>query len=280
MAFTTLNSFSKNIKYPAIHNLNQGSQTTAIDATGTSNTIVVFNSSGTLNLTAKTTVTTINYLIVAGGGGGGGFYSASGSTQQSGGGGAGGYILGKVILSPGYYDIFVGLGGAKGSNGQMSSFIGKIAIGGAAPPTETSYNVFSSPGIGGSGGGGTSVYTGSFNLTNPGAGTISQGYGGGKALANGTKRIGAAAGGGGATSVGGSANTSTYATGKGGTGITINSINLEGFPGTSVFCTGGDGGSTTLVTVASNTGNGGNGSTNKLLNPTAGGSGKVIITYI
>lgn len=123
----------------------------------------VFESSGSLIVTAGET-TQADVLIVGGGGSGGG--------GQGGGGGGGGVVYGtSVTLSVGTYPVTVGSGGAAiptavtygsdGNNGSPSSFNGVTALGGGGGlrnnygwPTYPSAPSGLAPNIANSGGGG------------------------------------------------------------------------------------------------------------------------------
>jgi hypothetical protein len=165
------------------------------------------------------------YLVVAGGGGGGSLVT---TTPGGGGGGAGGMLAasGASLEAGAVYTATVGAGGAKDADGSDSSLIGSgvslTAVGGGKG---ASYSGSTSPGIGGSGGGGR------FNAVAGAAGTVGQGNDGGDGDSSGQ----GAAGGGGNTAAG------TDATGgspgfAGGTG-TANSIT-----GSAVNYAGGGGG--------------------------------------
>jgi hypothetical protein len=124
----------------------------------------VFESSGTLTVSAGSAW--VQYLMCAGGGGGGG------STYRGGaGGGAGGLLQGHYLLTPASYSVVIGTGGAggvgsaNGANGTDTEALGFTAVGGGGGARNR--NSRDSGNDGGSGGG-------SISLT-PGRGVIGQG---------------------------------------------------------------------------------------------------------
>ena len=147
--------------------------------------------------TGSTTVTVTH--LVGGSGGGSGPTIAGGLT---GGGGAGAVLQGSTVVSAGSYPVVVGLGGAVGVNGSLSSWNGVTAPGGGRGGAESEAGQ-----SGGNGGGaGNAKYVGSGgDLGNsddwqsyPG-GTGTNGYNGG------SDHINAAGGGAGAGSAGSAA---------------------------------------------------------------------------
>lgn len=214
--------------------------------TGTNNVIIptfdnpdfslaFFSTSGTFTVNKNL----ICDILVVGGGG-------AGKTQIGGGGGGGAvvYVTGATI-TPGTYNVVVGLGAqTEGTKGNNSSFVNIIAEGGGAGGT---FGDNLSGGIGGSGGGagcdgtdgnpynfggvkGTSSSLGGFT------GTI-YGNNGGDALARSGGLL-AGGGGGGAGQVGGNGNIAFNCQGGvGGNGIQIN------IDGRNLYWGGGGGGS-------------------------------------
>lgn len=240
-------------------------------------TVVNFSSNGTFVWAGASS--NVSVLVVGGGGG------ASGGTDYRAGGGAGGYLTNTTYyVSPGSYSVVVGLGGAKGVNGTLSSFGILTAIGGGAGSTGSSKGS-----LGGSGGGG--AYT---NLLG-GEGTAGQGYAGG----NGTVGAGynSMGGGGGAGALGGNGVQDTNP-GNGGVGVS-NSISgttqyyagggaggmQNGFGGGCAGALGGLGGGGNCSNTGNNnaingTGGGGGGTTDAGHSGGAGGNGIVIIRYL
>ena len=119
----------------------------------------------------------VEYLIVGGGGGAG--------SDMGGGGGGGGFLTGTTTVTAQTYTITVGDGGASsavayaannanGADGGNSSALGLTAIGGGGGGGgHRGDNMQNQPGrLGGSGGGAAG------RMTNPGAGTAGQGFGG------------------------------------------------------------------------------------------------------
>jgi len=253
------------------------------------NTIHIFNTSGTLlplsSLTAQ-------YLVVGGGGGG-----------ASGGGGAGGFRTGTgvTIDTNSNYVITVGSGGSGGvggsgtpasTNGANSVFLNITSAGGGNGARIGNSGELSG-GSGGSGGGGGGF---SNSITNGGSGNTpstspSQGNNGGS---NGTQLSSPypAGGGGGASAVGGNGSGGSIS-GNGGAGtassISGSSVTYAGGGGGGSYGsgtagTGGAGGggagsgTTTGTSGTAGTGGGGGGS---YVSGTGGngGSGVVIISY-
>ena len=131
------------------------SNTTFTDDTGTSYRIEAFETVGDDALAVCADVT-VDVLVVAGGGGS--------NAEHSGGGGAGGVVFNESIdLSPGNYTISVGAGGAAvpngrpapgGNNGENSSALDFVAIGGGSSGAYDDENNAEDTGkAGGSGGG-------------------------------------------------------------------------------------------------------------------------------
>lgn len=179
----------------------------------------------------------VDYLVVAGGGGGGGQRI---SGYGGSGGGAGGVLQGSINLTTGKFDIVVGSGGAKESNGEdsrLSNFAVALGGGGGAGPESTT------PKSGGSGGGGIPLY-------GPASGTPGQGHPGGLASTQ------AGGGGGGAGQAGGNGGPDARDAGDGGAGL------ASDITGATMYYGGGGG--------ASN-GNGGTGG--KVSNGGIGGGG-------
>lgn len=186
----------------------------------------------------------IDYLIVAGGG--------SSGADNAGGGGAGGLLSGSsYTLTAGVdYPTVVGNGAAAG-DGNNSTFLGFITIGGGAGGGN-----YDSGSDGGSGGGG--AY---FDADYPGgSGSLGQGFDGGAGIANtpsatppSRNEDGAGGGGGGASEVGEDA-TRTLGIPKAGDGGD-GSQWLDG----NYYAGGGGGGVTNIGTVLSTGGLGGGG---------------------
>ena len=194
--------------------------------------------------------------LVVGGGGPGGYYAG-------GGGGAGGYYSNDALgVTPGAeYSILVGVGGtaatsatAYGSNGGNSSIVGdKVNIemlgGGAGGNGHLNNQTATLAGRNGGSGGGT-AWAG--NAT--GSGTEGQGHDGGDVPA-GQYQQNLAAGGGGASAVGGSIefsdNNQTKGSGTGGNGRSCD------ITGESLYYAGGGSGGAKLVTNQNGTGTAG-----------------------
>ena len=209
----------------------------------------------------------IEYVLVAGGGAGGGSDPGLGG---GGGGGAGGMITGTFNVSAGNYSLIVGAGGAgnyrtRGSSGGNTTGFGVTAIGGGGGGDGDAGGASSGLSGGSGGGGGYRTYT---TQANGGAGTSGQGYAGSGVWG------GSASGGGG----GGKAGPGSQNTGSGGGSGGIGGPGLAWFDGVT-YAKGGQGGASSGITGASNTGNGGDGmyadSTGK-----NGGSGVVVLRYL
>ena len=194
-------------------------------------TVHYFTSTGNSTFTV-TKGGEFEYLIVAGGGGGGS--SPTNNNDGCGGGGAGGFLTGKIHLSPQSYSITVGAGGlginsalTPGTDGQNSSAFGLIAIGGGGGATQNQAGR-----SGGSGGGAGNG--GSAGPDAGGAGTSGQGNAGGNISTSNFNWVGA--GGGGAGEAGRSGNQGTIGQGRGGTGLSSD------ISGSVAFYSGGGGG--------------------------------------
>jgi len=235
--FSTFNSFQSNMhKKPKSLVITGGGSGGTLSKNGNyfNNT---FLSSGTFTITQTTTV---NYLIVAGGGGSG---YTDGTINSA--GGAGGYKLGSITLNSGSYVVTVGNGGYQqggySGSGDNSIFNDIIATGGGAGggQSDNSY-----PGRDGGSGGGGNTFNATMTPRPFGLGITGQGNNGGvtftklNTTTNGTSIL-STGGGGGATSVGITPTLNIPA--NGGTGITISSSNLSGYPNSTTFCGGGGG---------------------------------------
>ena len=119
---------------------------------------VRFTSSGTLTvLSGKATVS----AYVLGAGGGGAFYARSESHLYHASGGGGGYQTVEVELTPGTYDVVIGVGGAgKASKGQASSGGDTTAFGTVSTGGKGGYTAY--PGSAGGTGGTPNGNSGSF----------------------------------------------------------------------------------------------------------------------
>jgi hypothetical protein len=235
------------------------------------NTVHTFNTSGTLIPIVSLSA---SYLIVAGGGGG-----AKRDGAMGGGGGAGGLLSGSGITidTNSTYLVTVGSGGAAatsdlaaGGSGTSSSFsiVPTTAIGGGGGGPTNSAGL-----SGGSGGGGSHASGGG------GPGTSGQGNNGGAVSGNigggggGAGAVGTTSGGNGlASSISGTSTTYAGGGGGGGNGVTGGS---GGTGGGGAGANGSVGG----VAGTANLGGGGGGGGYNTLNPAAGGSGVVIISY-
>ncbi len=241
---------------------------------------------------APANVKEVEYLIVGGGGGG-----------DEGGGGGGGFREGETTVTPGTtYQIWVGVGGPPGKNGQDSSALGIVAKGGGGGGGERGGRTSYKGGDGGSGGGATANGTGGRHV---GKGTPRQGHDGG---VSGRSEWGGGGGGGGAGGPGKkvTGSVSRYV-GRGGNGGDGKSSSITG---QQKFYAGGGGGGANIGTKADgqftnaggvggsggggrgarndrgtgdngnpNTGGGGGGSEVQG-NGSKGGSGIVIIRYV
>ena len=130
----------------------------------------IFETDGELEVLADVDV---DVMLVGGGGGNGGTYTNWGT----GGGGAGAVIEDNVSLTPGTYDVNIGLGGESLNNGGNTTAFGLTAIGGGRGGKRTG----TAPNDGGSGGGAPGWYnTAPAQLVFPGgAPEAGQGHKGG-----------------------------------------------------------------------------------------------------
>lgn len=240
--------------------------------------------SSTFQVTSAPVGATVSVLVVAGGGGGGGGDFGA-NDDQSGGGGAGGYCeQTNRAVTAASYGVTVGAGGTAGgwdyvnaTRGGNSLFDTVTAHGGGAGQN------FYSPSLvnGGSGGGGAG-WEGSYV-----AGGISTQANSGGATCYGNAGYSAYAGGG-----GGAGGAGTGDAGGPGRYSTISGTNKAyaggGAPGGVSGMYGGNGGvggggSAILYAStpgAANTGGGGAGGGYDFGDPTAGGSGIVIVRYL
>lgn len=203
-----------------------------------SDTVVIFNGTGTTTWTVPSEVTSIRYLVVAGGGSGG--YTAN---SGAGGGGAGGMKAGiGLSVTPGSnIPITVGTGGAlatsaQGNDGTGSSLGSLVTTtggggGGKAYLTSAGRN-------GGSGGGG-----GADSTNSGGSGISGEGNAGGNCPGSG---IYGGSGGGGKSGAGSPGSTS--GDGNGGAGA------VDDITGSSVYYAGGGGGAGHSTYAAKGTG--------------------------
>jgi hypothetical protein len=197
--------------------------------------IHTFTSSGTF--TALNTGT-VEYLIVAGGGGGGG-------RRHAGGGGAGGLLTNidsyKLFVTPNNYSIIIGAGGIGGSplsnsfNGNNSSGLGIMAIGGGSGGNHGYTNITSVERAGDGGSGGGSAHT--TNLA-PGSGTFGQGFAGSRNAPD--RAICPSGGGAGGAGVANGYGGEGYETGAGDQGGPGRQVNIDG---NNHYWAGGGGGS-------------------------------------
>jgi hypothetical protein len=232
----------------------------------------------------------VEYLIIAGGGAGSSDFSCG---MAGGAGGAGGYRTATgYVVSDQDYTITVGAGGVgvqyqRGVNGAHSIFDTITAAGGGGGGLGCSTYPANLGRNGGSGGGQTSGFGGSFPwpeaLGNTPATSPVQGYNGGQDILS----YGyAAAGGGGAGGPGGNTGAGPYSGGDGGIG------RYSSITGTSICRAGGGAGNGWLGNhgtpgCGGGTPYGGNGTPNSggggagLVggNPGNGGSGVVILRY-
>lgn len=211
-----------------------------------------FTGSGTLNITALSTspvLNNISYLLVGGGASGGNSISGNGG---AGGGGAGDFITGSFTATISSNSVLVGSGGAasvvlgaRGNNGNVTSFIGINAIGGGygGSGADTADKI----GGNGASGGGGGYYLGTKGFTTGVRGT------------DGANATGIIGGGGGGSRTAGSLR-------NGGNG------DPSSISGTSVsFCGGGGAGTNDSPTSQGGIGGGGNGANLTLfLGSTAG----------
>lgn len=231
---------------------------------------VVFSNPGTYTWTVPADVTLVHVVAV---GGGGGTRSTSSSHQDGGGGGALAWKNGISVVPGQSYTIVVGAGGAAGTAGSDSSFLGLIAGGGAA----------GSNGAGSGDGGNVTALGGTFSGADGG------GNGGGGIRHNGSNRGGAGgaggysgAGGDGAVAgvasvagVGGSASGGSGAYGGGGVGVFGESA--SGASVTNAGGAGGSGGANAATNSAANGGVYGGGGSG--YNSGKGGDGAVRIIW-
>ena len=258
-----------------------GGSSSSITVGGINYTLLTFTSDGTLT---NTKAGLFDVLAFAGGGGGG----SSIATVAGGGGGGGGYILQTIYLNANA-TIVVGAGGAALTNG-LGSRVDGLSVAGGGLGSGTS--PYLPPGVGGSGGGGSS-YSGNTSRYLTGAAAIISsvsgfaggtgsavdyygGAGGGGAGAVGAANASQTGGAGGAgydvsTFIGGSA---LYKAGGGGGGS--GNVGSGGAGGSSV---GGAGGTQAAGNAASaNTAGGGGGSAGD--RTAAGGAGGSGIVYV
>jgi PKD repeat protein len=229
-------------------------------ATNGSDTIVMWNATGSNTWIPPVGVTDADIVIVAGGASGG---KGNTGANNAGAGGAGGVLNGTLTGLSGSYDIAIGTGGTVqtnagqwGINGTNSSFGSWISIGGGRGGSGTTYNA---GGDGGSGGGG-GYSLGSAGTATQGSISPLTGYGNNGAAGT----AGQGSGAGGATSAGQQACASTNAAGF--------TSNITGTP--TIYSTGGACGKT--HTGGANTGEGGDATDAASY---AGGSGIIILRY-
>jgi hypothetical protein len=244
------------------------------ETTDGSYTVAKYNTTGTIDWTAPTGVTSVQYLIVAGGGG------AGGSANYNGGGGAGGLLACATytVTAGNNYTVIVGDGGVVPYQGYNSSFNGIQTNGGGKGSTSNTQG-----GTGGSGGGG-----GGLGGAGGTAAPSGQGNAGGSGV-NGASASGGAGGGASAAGANGVAN-SNGATGGAGTSSSITGesicyaggggggVESSAYNGGTATCGGGQGAKGTSGGSTSGTnalGGGGGGGTTAF-----GGSGVVIIRYL
>lgn len=227
-------------------------------------------------ITDNNTMYPVQYLIIAGGGGGGTY--VSGSNLGGGGGGAGGYLTGTAtyLMRNTTYQVTIGAGGGRNTNGNDSSFNSLVSIGGGKGGYAASGS------SGGSGGGGNNSGlggTGTVGQGNDGGGSVGGwpyggggGGGAGSAGAAGTAAGAGAAGNGASSSI-----TGTAITRAGGGGASAHNSSTVGGSGG-----GGNGGGWAQVSGngTANTGSGGGGATHESINGGAGGSGVVILRML
>ncbi|MFA5158091.1 MAG: glycine-rich domain-containing protein [Patescibacteria group bacterium] len=240
-----------------------GVEYTILDG-GINYTIHVFTTNGTLNITSQ--IENASVLVIAGGGSGSAGECAVSS--YGGAGGAGGYrYFENYTIPEGNYSVTVGLGGARGptipcgyysNKGQNSVFWNITSTGGGGGEYQSCG--WSGCADGGSGGG--QQGTGPAPYTQPGAGTLGQGWNGGNGSA------GNQAGGGGGA--GGNGSTCTR-----GNGIN-NSINGS----VVLYAQGGYGCNGGVVDGINGTGGGGGQGSGSIWEGGAGGSGIVIVRYV
>jgi len=216
------------------------------------------------------------YVVVAGGGsgssgngaGGAGGYRCNVPGESSGGGGI---AESALNLAPGDYTVTVGAGGAVTSNGSDTTFGTITSIGGGSSLA---------PGVtaasGGSGGGASRQFSPA-GSTAGGAGTIPQGFAGGRGWGD-TVSYTNGGGGGGAAGSGGGVGSSTG--NPGGDGV------ASSITGSSVYRAGGGGSAGNAGGSPGGLGGGGNSGSPGVANTGGGagagqngGSGVVILKY-
>jgi hypothetical protein len=234
---------------------------TQYNSTVGTETVWLFNGTGTISVTIPSNGTAWVFMVGGGGSGGGGQSGA----YNGGGGGAGGILNGTITnLTRGNYTIAVGAGGAAvgqnafGINGSPSTFSSYTAFGGGGGAKVWS-GVGSNGLAGGSGGGSArNTYTGGASIQTTQSPLTGYGYAGGNNNADGQ-----GAGGGGAGAVG----SATHSSNAAGMTSTITGSSL-------IYATGGSAAS--LIAGADGRGGGGGG---KDTGGYAGGSGVVIIRF-
>jgi hypothetical protein len=263
------NGMTYHIRLRAVNAIGPGAESAIVEVTpNATETIQMITTVGSTTWTAPAGVTSVEYLVVGGGGGGGGSYDTG-----AGAGGGGGLVLYGTNYSvvPGNnYTITVGDGGAGGIGvgngggdgisvaGGISQFDAIIASGGSA------------------GGGSLQDRTGSGG-TQGDAGTLTA-PGGGRGGRNPQNTFGAG-GGGGMSSAGATAVSSTNAAGGSGVSYSISGSSIT-------YGAGGSGGVRNVNANGSsgttNSGNGGQGSGSVSVDGSTGGkggSGIVILKY-
>jgi hypothetical protein len=238
------------------------------------NTVIVFNSSG--SLVCSGTMTGATVLIVGGGGGGGG---------NGGGGGGGGQVRTDTVNLSGTMAVTVGTGGAgatapsyNGSPGTSSTFGGKTATGGGFGGTGPGGN----GACGGGGGGGLNAGGIGSPGRNGGAGdTIYYGSGGGGGMGSaGANSPGDYRGGTGGVGISSAISWTNRYYGAGGGGGASGLYAATAATGGSGV--GGSGGTSTGAATGAiaNTGSGGGGASwGFSTNGAAGSDGVVIISF-
>jgi len=269
-----------------------GGTITEITDGGVDYRVHTFTSSGTFEVTAGEGE--VEYLVVAGGG--------SGGVDVGAGAGAGGLLTGTAQVSPSSNTVTVGLGGPKrpggaddgpGSDGEDSSFLGVIALGGSGGTgwSDTALPSGNSNYSGGSGAGQSASST-QVNSVGVGTGTAGQGNDGGAAI------IRYAGGGGGAVAAGQTGSDVTGGTGGLGFTTTIDGStkyyagggtggwdvsggsSISGSPGSNNGVAKVGNSQSPEAACLPNTGHGGHGSNTNNEDSGAGGSGIVIIRYV
>lgn len=196
----------------AVYSADKDAYLTTSDA-NTVTRIAVFTESQTVTIPQNISGPA-HVLMFGGGGGRGGHQSAGGYVNWAGGGG--GYLEEfDVGLVPGQtYEIIIGAGGAKATNGGNTTFAGHTAQGGKTPVAGSPEG---SGGDGGSGGGAG----GPFSASSGNGGNGQYGGGGGACAASGTATNGGNGGtygGGGGSARGGTPGTGGKYGGNGGKG--------------------------------------------------------------